>query len=205
MPYSPSRYAVHGQHALLVEHDRVDHLRRRRTGRVPRRGAEQLDDLAAALRRSLDELRDALRGRRASSAERRRRSSPRPPRPSGRRGRRAPRACTSLTDDPGLPGDERREARVSRIPALPNTRSFGKPETLLATWHIASSGFETTIRIASGDCADRLLGDRADDLLVRRHEVVAAHPGLARHAGGDHDDVGAGGRLVAVRADTFGS
>ena len=42
---------------------------------------------------------------------------------------------------------------VSRIPAWPNTRSFGKPETFLATWHMASSGFETTIRIASGDWA----------------------------------------------------
>ena len=42
---------------------------------------------------------------------------------------------------------------VSRIPACPNTRSFGKPETLFATWHIASSGFETTIRMASGDWA----------------------------------------------------
>ncbi len=39
---------------------------------------------------------------------------------------------------------------VSRIPAIPRTRSFGQPETFLATWHIASSGFETTIRIASG-------------------------------------------------------
>jgi hypothetical protein len=39
---------------------------------------------------------------------------------------------------------------VSRIPAMPKTRSFGHPETFFATWHIASSGFETTIRIASG-------------------------------------------------------
>ena len=39
------------------------------------------------------------------------------------------------------------------MPACPNTRSLGKPETFFATWHIASSGFETTIRIASGLCA----------------------------------------------------
>ena len=50
---------------------------------------------------------------------------------------------------------------VSRIPAMPKTRSRGQPETSFATWHIASSGFETTIRIASGDAADHLLGDRA--------------------------------------------
>ena len=70
----------------------------------------------------------------------------------------------------------------------------------MATWHIASSGLETTIRIASGRVRDHLLGDGADDLLVRRDEVVAAHPGLAREAGGDHDDLRAGGLLVAVRA-----
>ena len=37
------------EHALLVEHDRVDHLRRRGARRVPGRRAEQVDDLAAAL------------------------------------------------------------------------------------------------------------------------------------------------------------
>ena len=37
---------------------------------------------------------------------------------------------------------------------MPKTRSFGNPETFFATWHIASSGFETTIRIASGDARD---------------------------------------------------
>jgi hypothetical protein len=42
---------------------------------------------------------------------------------------------------------------VSRIPAIPKTRSFGHPLTFFATWHIASSGFETTIRIASGEAA----------------------------------------------------
>ena len=42
---------------------------------------------------------------------------------------------------------------VSRIPAIPNTRCFSQPETFFATWHIASSGFETIIRIAPGLCA----------------------------------------------------
>ena len=46
-----------------------------------------------------------------------------------------------------------RNRAVSRIPAWPKTRCFGKPDTFLATWHIASSGLETTIRVASGDCA----------------------------------------------------
>jgi hypothetical protein len=34
---------------------------------------------------------------------------------------------------------------------MPKTRSRGQPETVFATWHIASSGLETTIRIASGE------------------------------------------------------
>jgi hypothetical protein len=42
---------------------------------------------------------------------------------------------------------------VSRIPAWPKTRSFGKSETFFATWHIASSGFESTMITASGDPA----------------------------------------------------
>ena len=62
---------------------------------------------------------------------------------------------------------------VSRMPAIPKTRSFGQPETFFATWHIASSGFETTMRIASGLCAITF-SVTSDDLLVRRDEVVAA-------------------------------
>ena len=59
-------------------------------------------------------------------------------------------AVTSLTDAPVSQAMNVWRRAVSRIPAWPKTRSFGKPETLFATWHIASSGFETTIRIASG-------------------------------------------------------
>ncbi len=36
---------------------------------------------------------------------------------------------------------------------MPRTRSRGQPDTFRATWHIASSGFETTTMIASGDAA----------------------------------------------------
>ena len=39
------------------------------------------------------------------------------------------------------------------MPAIPKTRSFGQSETLFATWHMASSGLETTMSTASGDCA----------------------------------------------------
>ena len=56
------------------------------------------------------------------------------------------------------------------------------------------------IRIASGECFDGLLDDRADDPGVRRHQLVAAHPGLARDPGRDDDDVRARGVGVVVRA-----
>src|SRR5262249_1261765 len=51
-----------GKDALLVEHDRVDHLRGRRARRVPRRRAEQLDDLTAPLGGPSDHLLDLVLG-----------------------------------------------------------------------------------------------------------------------------------------------
>ena len=87
---------------------------------------------------------------------------------------------------------------------MPKTRSFGQPETFLATWHIASSGFD--------DDDDRvrarrrhLLRDGRDDLLVRRHQVVAAHARLPRQAGRDHDHLRARGLVVPVRTGDLAS
>ena len=62
-------------------------------------------------------------------------------------------ALTSLTEAPVSHAMKVAKRDVSSTPAIPTTRSRGQPETFFATWHIASSGFETTIRIASGDCA----------------------------------------------------
>ena len=59
-------------------------------------------------------------------------------------------AVTSFTEAPVSQAMKVEKRAVSRIPAIPKTRSFGQPLTLLATWHIASRGFETTIRTASG-------------------------------------------------------
>ena len=83
---------------------------------------------------------------------------------------------------------------------MPMTRSRGKPDAAIATWHIASSGLVTTIRIALGECGRGLLGDAADDARVLGEQVVAAHARLAREARGDDDDVGARGLGVVVRA-----
>ena len=62
-------------------------------------------------------------------------------------------AVTSFADEPVSIAMNVLKRAVSRIPAMPNTRSRGQPVAARATWHIASSGFETTTRIASGDCS----------------------------------------------------
>ena len=178
-------------------------MRRRRPART-RRTSRAADELAAALRGSFDHRVDpvaptSLRSGTPPTVVAETTGtiwSPWPP---------STIACTSLTEEPVCQAMNVGKRAVSRMPAIPKTRSFGKPETFFATWHIASSGFETTIRIASGLCAIACSRDGADDLLVRRDEVVAAHAGRARDAGGDHDDVGAGGLLVAVEPVTFGS
>ena len=46
--------------------------------------------------------------------------------------------------------------------------------------------------------------DRVHDLQVDAEQIVAAHAGLARHAGGDDDDVGARDVGVGTRARQFG-
>ena len=62
-------------------------------------------------------------------------------------------AVTSFAEAPVSQAMKALKRAVSRIPAMPKTRSRGQPDAVLATWHMASSGFETTMRIASGDWA----------------------------------------------------
>ena len=56
-----------------------------------------------------------------------------------------------MTELPVSHAIEAANLAVSRIPAIPTTRSFGNLETALATWHIASRGFETTTMIDFGE------------------------------------------------------
>ena len=56
-----------------------------------------------------------------------------------------------MTEEPVSQAMNAEKRAVSRIPAIPTTRSFGKPETAWATWHIASSGLETTTITLRGD------------------------------------------------------
>ena len=61
-------------------------------------------------------------------------------------------AVTSLTDTSSSCAMNVEKRAVSRMPAMPTTRCFLKRDVAFATWHIASSGFETTTMIASGEC-----------------------------------------------------
>ncbi len=60
------------------------------------------------------------------------------------------------------------EMAESSTPAMPMTRSLGKPDALSATWHIASSGLVTITRIASGDhLTASVTTDRTIDAFLR--------------------------------------
>ena len=58
---------------------------------------------------------------------------------------------------------------------MPTTRSFGNPETAFATWHIASSGFETTTMTAFGERRTTSFVTEATIASFVVHEIVAAH------------------------------
>ena len=186
--------------ALLVEADRVDHLRSSGARRVPGRGAEQPDELAAADLRPLDELRDpALRqqlGQRNATDVRRRDDGNHLVAMAAEDDR-----SNVFHGDVELLRDERREAR-----GVENARHADDAVLLEARRRLCDVA-HCVERVRDDDedrvgrVLDRLLRHRGDDRLVRRHEVVPAHPRRARPAGRDHDDVGARGLLVAVRAD----
>ena len=108
-----------------------------------------------------------------------------------------------LDRDAQLLGQEVAEARASRArPPCRPPAAGGRPETLL---HRPDHGVERV-----GDDDDEgvgrvlldVLADRLHDAGVDADQVVAAHAGLARHAGGDDHHVGArDGRVVARAGD----
>ncbi len=61
------------------------------------------------------------------------------------------KALVFSTETPSSMAMNERMRAVSRMPAMPMTRSRGKPETRRAASHITSSGLVTTISTASGD------------------------------------------------------
>ncbi len=87
-------------------------------------------------------------------------------------------AVTSFTETSSSQAMKAEKRAVSRIPAMPKTRSFGQSETFFATWHMASSGFETTMRIASGErsTASRVTDPTISSFVVTRSSRLI--PGL---------------------------
>ena len=65
---------------------------------------------------------------------------------------------------------------------------------------MASSGLVTTMMMQFGECLATCSVAVLHHVVVGQQQVVAAHPRLAREAGGDDGDVGIGGGLVIVRA-----
>ena len=94
-----------------------------------------------------------------------------------------------------------RNRAESRTPAIPRTRSRGKPEALQRDVAHRVERVRDDDQDRVGRVLRGLLDDRLDDPRVLREEVVAAHPGLAGEARRDDDDVGAGRVRVVVRAE----
>ena len=89
-----------------------------------------------------------------------------------------------------------RKRAPSRTPAMPSTRSRGKPEAFIATWHMASSGLLTMMRTEFGEYFADLSRALFHDLGVGRKKIVAAHARFARKACRDDHDVGVFGQRV---------
>ena len=108
---------------------------------------------------------------------------------------------TSFTEDPVSHAMNVLKRDVSRMPAIPKTRSFVKPDDVLrdVAHRVERIRHDDDHRV--GAVRHDLLGNRADDLLVRCDEVITAHPGRARQPCGDHDDLRPGRLLVTVGAD----
>jgi hypothetical protein len=60
-------------------------------------------------------------------------------------------AVTSFTETSSSCAIKTEKRAVSRIPAMPTTRCLRKRDADFATWHIASSGFDTMTRTAFGE------------------------------------------------------
>ena len=69
---------------------------------------------------------------------------------------------------------------------------------------MASSGFETMIRMQLGENSHHLADHILHDLVVGVQQIVAAHARLARNAGGNDHDVGIRGVSVVIGADDMG-
>ena len=87
-----------------------------------------------------------------------------------------------------------------RIDAIPITRCFGKPERRKATWHIASSGFETMIGIASGErlTTSSTTAETIPALVFNKSSRLI--PGLRGQAGGNDHNIGIFRAFVIIQS-----
>ena len=87
---------------------------------------------------------------------------------------------------------------------MPTTMCLGRPQAFCSAHTMASSGLVMQMTKAFG----RVFLDAGADLLhhleVDAEQIVAAHAGLARHAGGDDADIGAVDRVVGIGAGELG-
>ena len=67
---------------------------------------------------------------------------------------------------------------VSSTPAWPNTRCFGKPEASWVSAVISSSGFDTTMITASGECAAMFSATPRTILALTSSRSMRLMPGL---------------------------
>ena len=106
-----------------------------------------------------------------------------------------------LDRDLELVGEEVAEARRCRArPPCRRPCGAAGPENSRSAQTIASSGLVMQMTKASGALRLDALADRLHHLQVDAEQVVAAHAGLARDAGGDDDDVRAGDVGIIVGA-----
>jgi hypothetical protein len=195
-----------GQHALAVADDRLDHGDGGGGGGVVAGVAEQADDLAAAVAGALDDgvdlvLREQLGERDAGDRGVGRQ------RDHGVAVAAEDHAVDVVDADAEGLGDEGLVAGGVEDAGHADDALLGELRLLV---HDVAHGIQ---RVADADehgvrgAAGDLAGDAADDLAVDLDELVArgelAGDGvlLARDAGGDDDDVGVGGLVVAVGAD----
>ncbi len=166
-------------------------MRRRVEGRT---GLEQLDDLGAAVARALDDLFQPLLGRPPHGDEVGQRNA------GDRRiaGQRHHRVAVAAEHEGGDVFDRDVELARQEIAEAGRIEHAGHADdhVLRQAGKLLQRPHHRVERVGDADdeCLRRVfLQARADllhDLEVDVEEVVAAHAGLARHAGGDDGDVG---------------
>ena len=87
---------------------------------------------------------------------------------------------------------------------MPTTMFLGRPQYFCSAHTMASSGLVMQMTKALGQYFLMPGADLLHHLEIDAEEIVAAHPGLARHAGGHDADVGAVHRLVGIGAEIAG-